>query len=159
MFKVLAEGQSTGAGRTGVCRHCGALVGAGEARCMMCGTPAAPTAAERQPQRPRAAAAADPETVRFLRAVISRPAAFTFIFLIANVFLYLLMSLSGGATGQVLLAYGAKLNYLIDQEGQWWRFVTPIFLHVHLPGLGPLHLLSNMYGLFMLGPYVEKLYG
>jgi hypothetical protein len=30
---------------------------------------------------------------------------------------------------------------------------------VHLPGLGPLHLLANMYGLFMLGPYVEKLYG
>jgi rhomboid protease GluP len=59
----------------------------------------------------------------------------------------------------VLQAYGAKLNYLIDHEGQWWRFVTPIFLHVHLPGLGPLHLLSNMYGLFMLGPYVEKLYG
>jgi membrane associated rhomboid family serine protease len=123
---------------------------------MMCGTPVA----QGQPQgQPRRGAHADPETVRFVRAVISRPATFTFIFLIANVFLYLLMWLSGGATGQVLLAYGAKLNYLIDQESQWWRFVTPIFLHVHLPGLGPLHLLSNMYGLFMLGPYVEKLYG
>jgi membrane associated rhomboid family serine protease len=123
---------------------------------MMCGTPVAP-------QQPRAAtrerAQADPETVRFVRAVVSRPATFTFIFLVANVFLYLLMWLSGGATGQILLAYGAKLNYLIDYESQWWRFVTPIFLHVHLPGLGPLHLLSNMYGLFMLGPYVEKLYG
>jgi membrane associated rhomboid family serine protease len=80
------------------------------------------------------------------------------------------MWLSGGATGQVLEAYGAKLNYLIDHDGQWWRFVTPIFLHVQLPpqmaGPGPvgllvanMHLLSNMYGLFMLGPYVEKLYG
>ena len=154
-FKVLAEGHSEGAGRTGVCRHCGALVGAGEARCMMCGTPTAPPAAQGRPRAPHA----DPETLRFLRAVISRPATFTFIFLIANVFLYLLMWLSGGATGAVLRAYGAKLNYLIDHEGQWWRFVTPIFLHVHLPGLGPLHLLSNMYGLFMLGPYVEKLYG
>jgi rhomboid protease GluP len=123
---------------------------------MMCGTP---TARAAQQSTPRAAATADPETMRFLRAVISRPATFTFIFLIANVFLYLLMWLSGGATGNVLRAYGAKLNYLIDHEGQWWRFVTPIFLHVHLPGLGPLHLLSNMYGLFMLGPYVEKLYG
>ena len=65
---------------------------------------------------------------------------------------------AGGATGEVLLAYGAKRNDLI-QAGQWWRFVAPIFLHVHLPGLGPLHLLANMYGLFMLGPYVEKLYG
>lgn len=135
---------------------------------MMCGTPVA-RPAEQRPRPPRAPHA-DPETLRFLRAIISRPATFTFIFLVANVFLYLLMWLSGGATGEVLQAYGAKLNYLIDQEGQWWRFVTPIFLHVQLPPQlvqpGPLgwllanmHLLSNMYGLFMLGPYVEKLYG
>jgi membrane associated rhomboid family serine protease len=135
---------------------------------MMCGTPVARAAAQ-QPGRPRAPHA-DPETLRFLRAVISRPATFTFVFLVANVFLYLLMWLSGGAAGEVLKAYGAKVNYLIDHDGQWWRFVTPIFLHVQLPPQvvdpGPLglllanmHLLSNMYGLFMLGPYVEKLYG
>ena len=133
---------------------------------MMCGTPVARSAGQ-QPQQPRALQA-DPETVRFLRTVISRPATFTFLFIIANVFLYLLMWLSGGAAGAVLTAYGAKLNYLIDREGHWWRFITPIFLHVQLPPqpgslLGPLltnlHLLSNMYGLFMLGPYVEKLYG
>jgi rhomboid protease GluP len=133
---------------------------------MMCGTPVGRSAASPSPRPPHA----DPETMRFLRAVISRPATFTFVFLIANVFLYLLMWLSGGATGEVLTAYGAKLNRLIDHEGQWWRFVTPIFLHVQLPPQvvqpGPLgvllanmHLLSNMYGLFMLGPYVEKLYG
>lgn len=118
----------------------------------MCGAPAAQGAAPTEEPHDR-------ETVRFLRAVIRRPATFTFIFLIANVFIYLLMTFSGGATGRVLLAYGAKLNYLIDHGGQWWRFVTPIFLHVYVPGLGPLHLLANMYGLFMLGPYVEKLYG
>lgn len=133
---------------------------------MMCGTPVARGAEQQQPRAPHA----DPETLRFLRAVISRPATFTFVFLIANVFIYLLMWLSGGATGDVLKAYGAKLNYLIDHEGQWWRFVTPIFLHVQLPSqlvqpgvlgvlLANMHLLSNMYGLFMLGPYVEKLYG
>jgi membrane associated rhomboid family serine protease len=123
---------------------------------MMCGTPVARPAEERRRRRP---AHADPETLRFLRAIISRPATFTFAFIVANVFVYLLMYLSGGAKTAVLLAYGAKLNYLIDERGQWWRFVTPIFLHVQLPMLGPLHLLSNMYGLFMLGPYVEKLYG
>lgn len=120
---------------------------------MMCGTPAAAPAAERA-----AGARPDPETLRFLRAVISRPATFTFVFLVANVFVYFLMWLSGGAQDQVLLAYGAKVNRLIN-EGQWWRFVAPIFLHVHIEGLGPLHLVANMYGLFMLGPYVEKLYG
>lgn len=55
---------------------------------------------------------------------------------------------------QVLIAYGAKLNFLIDIQHQWWRFVTPVFLHA-----GLLHLLVNMYALWMLGPYVEKLYG
>jgi rhomboid protease GluP len=160
--KVLAEGQSRDAGayagRPSVCRHCGALIGAGESRCMMCGTPVA-QATEAQ-ARAKAAARPDPETLRFLRAVISRPATFTFLFIIANVFVYVLMWLSGGATGSVLIAYGAKLNHLID-EGQWWRFVTPIFLHVQLPIFEyiPVHLLANMYGLFMLGPYVEKLYG
>jgi membrane associated rhomboid family serine protease len=136
-----------------VCRHCGALVGAGEPRCMMCGTPTGPP-----PEQKRARAVADPETLRFLRAIIARPATFTFVFIVANCFIYFLMWLSGGAEAQVLISYGAKLNDLINQ-GQWWRFVAPIFLHVHIPGMGPIHLIVNMYGLFMLGPYVEKLYG
>src|SRR6185436_10814866 len=52
-------------------------------------------------------------------------------------------------------AYGAKLNYLINAPNyQWWRFITPMFVHVNLP-----HLLVNMYSLWVVGPYVEKLYG
>jgi rhomboid protease GluP len=124
---------------------------------MMCGAPSTAgreAEAAAAPRRPRH----DRETMRFLSAIVSRPATFTFAFLIANVFLYTLMELSGGAQGEVLVAYGAKLNHLIN-AGQWWRFVTPIFLHVHIPTFGPLHLIFNMYGLFMLGPYVEKLYG
>ena len=55
----------------------------------------------------------------------------------------------------VLLAYGAKENLLINAPyHQWWRFVTPMFVHVNL-----LHLLVNMYSLWIVGPYVEKLYG
>jgi membrane associated rhomboid family serine protease len=143
-----------------MCRQCGALVGAGESHCTMCGaTSTAGAQREEGKASARPAHRHDHETMRFVRGIISRPATFTFVFIIANVFLYLLMELSGGATGDVLRAYGAKLNYLIDHQGQWWRFVTPIFLHVQMPGFGPLHLLVNMYGLFMLGPYVEKLYG
>jgi len=54
----------------------------------------------------------------------------------------------------VLLSFGAKTNYAIHQDHEWWRFVTPVFIHVNLP-----HLLMNMYGLWVLGPWVEKLYG
>ena len=54
----------------------------------------------------------------------------------------------------MLLRFGAKLNYYIREQHQWWRFVTPMFLHVNL-----LHLVVNMYSLWIVGPYVEKLYG
>lgn len=55
----------------------------------------------------------------------------------------------------VLEAYGAKLNFLINAPNyQWWRFITPMFVHINLP-----HLLVNMYSLWIVGPYVEKLYG
>ncbi len=105
---------------------------------------------------------ADRETMRFARAVLSRPYKFTIVFLVANFFVFLLMWQSSGMTSQalwlfpepVLLAYGAKLNRLINELHQWWRFVTPMFVHV-----GLLHLLVNMYSLWIVGPYVEKLYG
>lgn len=60
-----------------------------------------------------------------------------------------------GFPEQVLIVYGAKMNYLINSPYyQWWRFITPMFVHINLP-----HVLVNMYSLWMVGPYVEKLYG
>jgi membrane associated rhomboid family serine protease len=97
--------------------------------------------------------------MRFARAILDRPATFTFVFIIANVFIFLLTVFAAGGTGSdamfnaVLIQFGAKVNHLINQK-EWWRFVTPIFLHG-----GFAHLLMNMYGLWILGPYVERLYG
>ena len=55
----------------------------------------------------------------------------------------------------VLIAYGAKVNYLISAPNhQWWRFVTPMFVHINM-----LHLVMNMFSLLIIGPFVEKLYG
>jgi len=151
-----------------MCRSCGAIVGGGEATCSSCGaatTAGTPRPAVSRPESERGSRSSgssdlyDNETIRFARAIFTRPVTFTFVFLAANIFIYLLMYLSGGAQGEVLVAYGAKLNSKIAEGGEWWRLVTPIFLHVQLPGLGPLHLLANMYGLWQLGPYVERLYG
>jgi membrane associated rhomboid family serine protease len=145
-------------GRPSVCRSCGAIVGAGQNVCAVCDAPLA-TAPTRDASAP--AVSYDRETLRFARAVLSRPYILTIVFLISNFFVFLLMWHSSGMSGSalwvfpepVLKAYGAKLNRLIDQ-GQWWRFVTPMFVHVNI-----LHLLVNMYSLWMVGPYVEKLYG
>ncbi len=49
--------------------------------------------------------------------------------------------------------YLGKINELILQ-GQLWRLITPILLHGSI-----LHILSNMYALFVIGPAVEKSYG
>lgn len=139
-------------GRPTMCRSCGAIVGAGETACAVCGAPVgAGVEAARVPRH-------DVETMRFARAVLTRPATFTFVFLAVNVFIFLLMHLFSGVPGgtenpEVLRQYGAKFNSLINQ-GEWWRMVTPVFIHI-----GWIHLLVNMYSLFVLGPYVERLYG
>jgi rhomboid protease GluP len=140
-----------------MCRNCGSIVGAGETRCAVCGTAVSVGSAA-----PRKRLAPDTETIKFARAVLNRPYKFTIILLVANLFVFLLMWESSGLTSNalwefpepVLIAYGAKLNSLINEQHQWWRFVTPMFVHVNLP-----HLLVNMYSLWIVGPYVEKLYG
>ena len=142
-----------------MCRSCGSIVGAGESQCAVCGTPTTLT-----PEQLKAYQPADRETIRFARAILNRPSMFTIVLLVANLFVFMLMWQSSGLTTQilwagfpepVLLAYGAKLNYLISPpNNQWWRFITPMFIHINLP-----HVLINMYSLWMVGPYVEKLYG
>ncbi len=145
--------------RPTMCRNCGSIVGGGEKACAVCGTAIGGGSTAPQKQR---VAAPDTEAVKFARAVLNRPYKFTIILLIANLFVFLLMWESSGLTSAalwefpepVLIAYGAKLNSLINEQHQWWRFVTPMFVHVNLP-----HLLVNMYSLWIVGPYVEKLYG
>ncbi|MEO8434248.1 MAG: rhomboid family intramembrane serine protease [Pyrinomonadaceae bacterium] len=146
-------------GRPSLCRKCGAIVGAGQNTCTVCGADAAATSSI-SPNQPRRAY--DLDAMRFARAVLNRSYIFTILFLVANFFVFLLMWQSSGMNSgalwvfpqEVLQAYGAKLNFLIKQDHQWWRFVTPVFIHVNV-----LHLLVNMYSLWMIGPYVEKLYG
>ena len=49
--------------------------------------------------------------------------------------------------------YGLKVNDLI-LAGQWWRLITPVFLHANL-----LHIGFNMYALYVLGPELERHFG
>src|SRR5215813_3758733 len=92
--------------------------------------------------------------VEFLHAVWARRPLFTYVFLGLNILLFALMALAGGSGNErVLTAFGVKANAAISR-GEWWRFITPIFLHI-----GMLHLFFNSYALWIVGPQVEKLYG
>ncbi|MBT2646562.1 rhomboid family intramembrane serine protease [Bacillus sp. ISL-34] len=55
--------------------------------------------------------------------------------------------------GNVLFYYGAGVNLYIA-DGQWWRLITPIFLHSTFT-----HLLFNGFSLAIFGPFLEKLLG
>jgi rhomboid protease GluP len=52
-----------------------------------------------------------------------------------------------------LLLLGVKSGEAIV-DGQYWRFITPLFLHI-----GVLHLFVNMYSLYAIGPAVERFFG
>lgn len=56
-------------------------------------------------------------------------------------------------TPDIPACYGLKVNDLII-GGQWWRLLTPIFLHASF-----LHIGFNMYALNVLGPELEQHFG
>jgi rhomboid protease GluP len=79
---------------------------------------------------------------------------FTYFFIAVQLIMFLLLEVSGGSTNiETLLAFGAKENTLI-LNGEWWRFFTPIILHI-----GIFHLLMNTLALYFLGSAVERIFG
>ena len=72
--------------------------------------------------------------------------------LIVVVFFAMLQAGNGDVT-RVAHLFGDKENDLI-RAGQWWRLITPIFLH---GGWG--HLIANGLTLLMLGIPMERIYG
>ena len=95
----------------------------------------------------------------FLRALFTRPNPFTFIFIGANVGIYVLMCLAGGIAvtsvdQAVLVGFGAKQNDLIIQQHQYWRLITSMFIHI-----GFIHLFLNNYALWIIGQEIERIYG
>lgn len=53
----------------------------------------------------------------------------------------------------ILLIMGAKVDALIN-AGQYYRLITPMFLHA-----GLIHIAFNMYALYCVGPFAERVYG
>ncbi|WP_088006164.1 rhomboid family intramembrane serine protease [Indiicoccus explosivorum] len=68
-----------------------------------------------------------------------------------NVLIFLLGFLP--VIGDRIILFGIGYNAAIA-DGEYWRFITPVFLHA-----GFMHLLFNMFSLFLFGPELERLTG
>lgn len=71
-----------------------------------------------------------------------------------QVLVYLAMTLAGGSTNPAMLLRFGALQPDLLRAGQWWRLITPVFVHI-----GFTHLLINSLTLYFLGLYIEQLFG
>ncbi len=79
---------------------------------------------------------------------------FTYVFMAVQIIVFILMEFAGGSKNSItLIDFGAKFNPLI-LEGEWWRFLTPMVIHI-----GFLHLFMNSLALYYLGTVVERIFG
>jgi|TARA_B100000959_G_scaffold286820_1_gene367461 rhomboid protease GluP len=72
---------------------------------------------------------------------------------VINIIFFLGVMLTGGTGTQNLIDWGAKYGRYIA-EGEYWRLVLPMFLHVSF-----FHMLTNLFGLVIFGSMVERIFG
>ena len=87
---------------------------------------------------------------RKVRSTIRANAPAVTVIIALNIIVYVLQQLAPVTTDRF-----ESMPFLIAQ-GEWWRLLTPMFLH-H-PGF-IFHILMNMYVLYIYGPNVEQAFG
>lgn len=90
-----------------------------------------------------------PPPARFLPIPAVKP-RITYVILAINVIIFALQS---GTGSELWFFLGAKINEFIV-AGEWWRLITPMFLHAGLA-----HIAFNSYALYSFGPQVEAVFG
>src|SRR5699024_5260405 len=74
-----------------------------------------------------------------------------YILLVINLFMYFVLEANGGSESiETLIKYGAKYNPAILIDGERWRIVSSMFLHI-----GFIHLLMTLLAVYYLGTLVE----
>ncbi len=71
-----------------------------------------------------------------------------------NVVIYFLVIFLEGSVEAGNWKFGSLSKVRIDQDGEIFRFITANFLHG-----GNIHIFFNMFSLFMVGPFIEKIFG
>lgn len=79
----------------------------------------------------------------------------TYALIAINIIIFLLMYIIGNGSEdtRTLVDFGA-LSKVLVQYGDYYRIITCAFLHI-----GILHLLCNMYALYIIGKDIESFYG
>lgn len=150
-------------GFAGCYRHPDRLTGV---RCVRCNRPICPDCQRSAsvgfqcPDDVKAGAA----TVRRGRTVVgaavsNAPPVVSYLLIAVNVAMYLITALSPGGTlvdntGGRLFQSWELAPVLVGYDHEYLRLVTAAFLHY-----GPLHILLNMFALYMIGPALEKVLG
>lgn len=89
----------------------------------------------------------------------SLPPIATYVLVGFTVFVYILQMLSSAFLGDSnygidwVTLLGARISEAI-YDGQWWRLLTPVFLHGSFA-----HIFFNMYALFSIGSLLERHFG
>jgi len=91
-------------------------------------------------------------TGRQLRARSTSIPPVTMFLLASSVIVYILGAVSGELNDTLFRNFALFPSAVAD--GEWWRLVTTAFLHS-----GTMHILFNMYALYLLGPAIERQVG
>ncbi len=82
----------------------------------------------------------------------------TYVLITLNVLVFVAMVASGvsilSPTLAEAVAWGADYGPLTSGAGQWWRLLTACFVH-----FGIVHIALNMYVLYQIGPFVDRMFG
>lgn len=78
---------------------------------------------------------------------------YSLIFICIVVFILMYVLGNGSTDNYTLLVFGANVDTL-TKNGDYYRLFTSMFLHI-----GILHLLCNMYSLYIIGKEVENVFG
>ena len=94
-------------------------------------------------------------SARMFASETARPTIAVLILIALNLAMFVAEMSLGGSTNPLTLHRLGQLEIsAVRFEGEYWRLLTALFLHY-----GPLHLLFNLYALFVIGPGLEEAIG
>jgi len=94
-----------------------------------------------------------PQSVRVAMPSLVPMATYSILGITVLIYLLQMASMAMLNGDDLPLMLGARITELI-YAGQWWRFITPVFLHGSVT-----HIFFNMYALLSLGTLLERHFG